>query len=110
MERIRDYHTKQSKPERKRQIPYIISSWNLKYGTDDPIYKTETDHGQGEQTCSSQGGGSGMDGQFVVFGCKLLQVEWMGNEALLYTTGNCVGLGHFVVQQKLKKHCKSTII
>jgi len=30
---------------------------NLKYGTDDPIYKTETDHGQGEQTCGYQGEG-----------------------------------------------------
>ena len=29
--------------------------------------------------------------------------------ALLYSTENCVWLGHFVVQQKLKKHCKSTI-
>ena len=29
--------------------------WNLKYGTHDPTYKTESDHGQGEQTCDSQG-------------------------------------------------------
>ena len=35
----------------------------IKYGTDDPIYKTERDHGQGEQTCGSQeeAGESGMD-------------------------------------------------
>ena len=32
------------KSERKRQIPYDISyMWNLKYGTDEPIYRTETD-------------------------------------------------------------------
>ena len=31
--------------------------WNLKYGTNDPIYKTVTDHGQGEQTYGSQGEG-----------------------------------------------------
>ena len=31
--------------------------WNLKYATDDPTYKTEKDHGQGEQTCGSQWGG-----------------------------------------------------
>ena len=30
--------------------------WNLKYGTNDPIYKTETDHSQGKLTCGSQGG------------------------------------------------------
>ena len=41
----------------KRQIPYHITySWNLKYGTDDPSYKTETGHGQGEQTYGSRWG------------------------------------------------------
>ena len=40
--------------------------WNLKYGTDDPIYKTETDHRCGEQTCVCwmEGEGRGMDGEF----------------------------------------------
>ena len=33
-----------SKSERERQIPYDITyMWNLKYGTNEPIYKTETD-------------------------------------------------------------------
>ena len=32
------------KSERERQIPYNIPyMWNLKYGTNEPIYKTETD-------------------------------------------------------------------
>jgi len=35
--------------------------------------------------------------------------EMDGQRALLYSTGNCVWLGHFAVQQKLKKDCKSTI-
>ena len=39
----RDYHTKRSKSERKRQIPYITYMWNLKYNTNEHIYKTETD-------------------------------------------------------------------
>ena len=56
------------------------------------------------------GGGSGMDGQFGIFGCKLLHLEWMGNGDLLYGTGNCVRLGHFAVQQELKKYCTSTIL
>ena len=30
--------------------------WNLKYGTDDPIYKTEIDHRHGEQPGGCQGG------------------------------------------------------
>ena len=30
--------------QRERQIPYDITyMWNLKYGTNEPIYKTETD-------------------------------------------------------------------
>ena len=42
MDATRDSHTKWSKSE--RQIPYGITyMWNLKYGTNEPIYKTETD-------------------------------------------------------------------
>ena len=71
-----------------REIPYdikyhdITSTWNLRYGTDDPIYKPEIHHGHGQQTCGCQRGGqrewdgwgvwgwrrqtvtSGMDGQW----------------------------------------------
>ena len=46
MERPRDYHTKQSKSERERQIliSYDITyMWNLKYYTNKFIYETETD-------------------------------------------------------------------
>ena len=39
MDATRDYHTK---PE--RQILYDITyMWNLKYDTNEPIYKTETE-------------------------------------------------------------------
>ena len=44
MDRPRDFHTKWSKSEREKQIPYdIIYMWNLKYDTKEPIYETETD-------------------------------------------------------------------
>ena len=44
MDATRDYDTKWSKSERERQIPYDITyMWHLKYATNDPIYKTETD-------------------------------------------------------------------
>ena len=43
MDGTRDSHTKRSKSERKRQMPDDFTYlWNLKYGTDEPIYKTET--------------------------------------------------------------------
>ena len=44
MDAARDYHTKWSKSERERQMPRDITDmWNLKYGTSEPIYKTEID-------------------------------------------------------------------
>ena len=44
MDGPRDYHTKWSKSERERQITYDITyMWNLKYATNELIYKIETD-------------------------------------------------------------------
>ena len=44
MDATRDYHTKWSKSERGRQIPYDITyMWILKYDTNEPIYETETE-------------------------------------------------------------------
>ena len=44
MDGPRDYHTKRSKSEKERQIPYDITyMWDLKYDTDELIYETETD-------------------------------------------------------------------
>ena len=42
MDATRDYHTKGSMSERERQVPYITYMWNLEYGTNEPIYETET--------------------------------------------------------------------
>ena len=40
----RSYPTKWSKPDRERQISYVITyMWNLKNGTNDHIYKNETE-------------------------------------------------------------------
>ena len=39
----RDYHTKQSKSERERQISYDITyMWHLNYGSNEPIFKTDS--------------------------------------------------------------------
>ena len=38
----RDYHTKWSKSERERQIPYDITYiWNISYDTNEHIYETD---------------------------------------------------------------------
>ena len=42
--RPRDSYINSSKSEREREIPYGITyMWNLKYGTNEHIYRTETD-------------------------------------------------------------------
>ena len=61
----RDYHTKWSKSERKRQIPYDIACvWNL---TQDMIQtnlsrKQKQIHRHREHTCGCQGGGREREG------------------------------------------------
>ena len=56
-----------------------------------PTEKKHT-HGLGEQTCGCQGGGGGsrMDWELGVSRCKLLHLEWINNETLLYSTGNYI--------------------
>ena len=74
----------------KRQISYDITYvWNLIHSTNEPFYRKET-HGLGEQTCQGGGEGSGMDWEFGVNRCKLLPLEWISNEILLYSTGNSI--------------------
>ena len=34
-----------------------------------------------------EGGGSGMDGEFGVHGCKLFHLEWKSSEVLLWLIG-----------------------
>ena len=61
-----------------------------------PSTKQKQAHRQTEQTCSRQGG-SGREWEFGVGRCKLLYLEWMGDEALLYSTGNYIqnpGIGY----------------
>ena len=44
MDATRDYHTRWSKSQRERQILHDITYvWNLKYDTNEPVYKTEAD-------------------------------------------------------------------
>ena len=43
-----------------------------------------------EKTSGCKGGGSGMDWEFGVSRCKLLHLEWISNEVLLYSTGNYI--------------------
>ena len=60
--------------------------WNRKYGTNECIYKTETDS-QTQRTDlwlpRWSAGESGIDWEFGVSRSKLLHLEWISNEVLL---------------------------
>ena len=59
----RDSHTKWSKSERERQIPYDIAYlWNLKYGTNEPTYRTDTDTENRLVTAKGEREGGGWTG------------------------------------------------
>ena len=77
MDATRDSHIEWSKSERERQIPYdIIYIWNLKYGTNDPMYKTC--HEQEEQAVFAIGDewGNGMDGESGVSSPFGMNGQW----------------------------------
>ena len=61
--------------------------WNLKCGTNEPIYRQKqtrrTDVENRPVAAEGEGGGSGMDGELEGSRCKLLHLEWIGNEVLL---------------------------
>ena len=61
--------------------------------------KQKQTHRLGEQICNCREGGGreGMDWEFRVSKCKLLPLEWISNEVLLYSTGNYIqslGIDH----------------
>ena len=76
-------------PERERQIPYNTTyMWNLKYGTDEPIYRTEIDLQTENRLVVAKGEWDGWE--FGVSRCKLLHSEWISSKVLLYSTENYI--------------------
>ena len=66
--------------------------WNLKYCTNEPIYKIETEPQTWriDTIAKRKGGRDGMDWESGVSICKLLHLEWIDNKALLYSIGSCI--------------------
>ena len=66
--------------------------WNLKYGTNEPIYKIETSSDRENRLVIAKGvwGGSGMEWEFGVSTGKLLYLKWVSNEVLLCSIGNYI--------------------
>ena len=82
-----------SEVSQKEKDNYHMTShiWNLIYSTNEPFPRKEN-HGHGEQTCGCQvgGGGSGLYLEFAVNRCKILPLEWICNEILLFSTRNYI--------------------
>ena len=66
--------------------------WNLKYDTNEHIYKTNrlTDIENRLVVAKGEEGEGGMDWEFGVSRCKRLYREWINNKVLLYSTGNYI--------------------
>ena len=62
--------------------------WNLKYDTNEFIYKTETDIGDILGLAKWEGGRKGVKKEFGISRCKLLCMEWINNKVLLYGIRN----------------------
>ena len=80
--------------QRERQTPYDITyMWNLKYDTNELIYKTETDS-QTQKTNlwlpKEKGVGGGINQEFGISRYKLLYIKQINNNVLLYSTRNYI--------------------
>ena len=66
--------------------------WNLKYDTNELIYKINrlTDIENGLVVAKGKGDGGGLDWEFGISRCKLLCIEWINNQILLYSTENYI--------------------
>ena len=74
-------------------MPYDITYiWSLIYSTNEFPFHRKENHGHGEETCGCQGGWgrSGMDWGFGVNRYKLLPLEWISKEIMLYSIGNYI--------------------
>ena len=56
--------------------------WNLKYDTNEPIYKTETDSDIENRLviANGEGGGGGKDWECGISRCKLFYTGWINNK------------------------------
>ena len=77
------------KEKDKYHMISLISGISYSAQTNLSTEKKET-HGLGEQTCGCHEGGSGMDWESGIRRCKLLHLEGISNEILLYGTGNYI--------------------
>ena len=81
----RDYHMKWSKSQRERQVPYITYLWNLKYNTNEPIYKTETDSQTENRLAIAKGEGAGEKMEWEVGASHMKTITYRMNKQQYFT-------------------------
>ena len=87
LDTAKNYHTKWSKSEIKRQISYDITCmWNLNYDTNEPIYETDSDIENRLVIAKWERVEGGMKWEIGIKRCKFLYIEWIINKVLLYST------------------------
>ena len=107
MDGPRDYHIEWSKSDKQRKISYITHMWNLKYDTNEPIYKTEINTSLENRLVIAKGegkDGGSMNWEFELSRRKLLHREWINNKVLLHSTGNYIQ--YPVINHNGKKYFK----
>ena len=80
-----------SSPNREMQVRTTMR--NLKYDTNELVYKTETDSQTQRAALWSprgRGGGGGLDWESGMSRCKLVYIGWISNKVLLCSTGNSI--------------------
>ena len=129
MDGTRSSHTKWSQKEKDNTICYHFYVESKLWHTWTYLENRNrlTDVENTLVVAKGEGGGSGMDWEFGVSRCKLLHLEWISNDVLLYSTNYIQSLGtdhvgdnirvyiyvqlsQFAIEQKLAQHCTSTII
>ena len=62
----------------------------MKYGLKEPNYKTDSQTERTDMWLARGLGESRMEWEFEISRCKLLHLEWVRNEVLLYSPGNYI--------------------
>ena len=89
----RDYHTKWSKSEKERQIPYAITfMWNPNMTQWTYLWNRNRIMNIENRlvVAKQEGVGGGMEWEVGVSRCKLLYIEWINNKVLLYSSENYI--------------------
>ena len=87
--------------------------WNLKYGTNEPICKAETDSNIKNRFVVAKGerGGRKMDWEFGVSRYTLLHAAWINHNILLHSTRTIFSfLAETIMEINIKMNVKLALI